>query len=368
MADTPLCFPCSVGAHHSCPICGEIVAGDGQAPCYPCGQRRRSEAQITHDAETIELPWLAELFTGFCRSGRIPLANSRATRRIVRAASACREIAFYVRIPSDLTTDMLHMAIGAEGLRRVAPLIAYLAEVGALQWERGRLQVLVEHDRVATILERHRYGPHGPLLQRYRDHLDAKGRKPITQRTALTAAVALLATLKDAPLADLSPRHLARMLRKTPGHRAAIQGFLSFLAAEGGPKLGLRPAARPDAVALERKLRAEIRTCRKRLANARNHAEARALLAALIARVYGLPLSRVLAIRRDEVAVTDNTVTFWPDGDALGLAEPLAHAFYQWIAWSGLWQSFGGPFVFPGRHRHQPLSEAAVAYHLSDKI
>ena len=351
-----ICRACATGTTHTCPLCGVVVPGGGQAACHPCSHRRRSERRIAAEAATIPHAWLAALFTGFCTSGRIPLAAGVATARIGRAAVACRRIAGTVQKASGLTTDALHATLGAETLRRVAPLIAYMTEVGALTWDRTRLRSLIEQDRVEAILKTHRAGPHGALLDRYRDHLASRARQPITQRTALNAAAALLAELGEAPLHDLSQQHLAKALRKRPGHRAALRGFLSFVATSGGPNLILAKTRRPDAVAQERRLRAEIRTWRKRLENPRSAAEARALIAMLIARVFGLPLTRVLALRRAEVAITATFVILWPNADALPLGGPLAGAFHRWTASAGLW-------VFPGRHGHQPLSEAAVTYH-----
>lgn len=58
--------------------------------------------------------------------------------------------------------------------------------------------------------------------------------KPITRRMAFTATSTLLAALADAPLADLSQRHLTKTLRKCPEHRVALQGYLSLIAARGG--------------------------------------------------------------------------------------------------------------------------------------
>jgi hypothetical protein len=366
MADTQLCLACAVGLTHRCPICQDDVPGSGHAPCYPCSQRRRANRQIATERETIRHPWLAELFSDFCTSGKIPLETGNATDRIARAAAACRRIAVTVTNPTDLSTETLHAALGAESLRRVAPLIAHWAEVGVIEWDRARLQTLIERDRVTAILTTHAKSPHASLLHRYRDHLAIRDRKPITQRTALTAAVTLLAALGDAPISDLSQRHVTKMLRARPGHRAALQGFLSFLASEGGPKLTIAKPRR-DPVARERRLRADIRACRKRLATPRTATEARALIAVLIARIYALPLNRVLSLTRPEVALSMSGVTLWPDGEALTLDRSLAVAFQEWISVGGLWRSPGNPWVFPGRDGHQPMSEAAVAYHVNAK-
>nr|WP_245439116.1 hypothetical protein [Methylorubrum zatmanii] len=45
-----------------------------------------------------------------------------------------------------------------------------------LDWDRARLQPLIEVDRVAAILTTHGKTPHAPLLHRYRDHLAIRER------------------------------------------------------------------------------------------------------------------------------------------------------------------------------------------------
>lgn len=87
----------------------------------------------------------------------------------------------------------------------------------------------------------------------------------------------------------------------------------------------------------------------------------------LLVRIYALPITRILSLRRDEIAVTRNSVTLWPAAEALVLEEPFASTFLSWARWSSGWTSTPGPWAFPGRHGHQPLSEAAVVYHLTDK-
>lgn len=74
-------------------------------------------------------------------------------------------------------------------------------------------------------------------------------------------------------------------------------------------------------------MRADIRACRERLKNPRTVVEARALIAVFIARIYALPLNRVLGLKRPEVAVTMSADTLWPDGEALALDRSLAVAF-----------------------------------------
>lgn len=340
------------------------MIGGGQALCDWCSRERRSRYQIDREAETISRRWLANLFVAFCLSGEIPLRAVAARLQIERSADACRRIAITAPNPHDLTSEAVHAALGTDAMRRVAPLIAYMMKVGALDRDRARLRTLIETERVAAILDARNEGHHAVLLQRYREHLASLGRKPITQRTALTAATDLLALLGDAPLADLSKRHLARHLRRGSNHRAALQEFLSFLAAEGGPTLILPVPRPPTATAEERQRQAEIKAWHKRLKSPRSGGEGRALLILLLARNHDLPIPRILSLRRDQVSVTRVSVTLWPETDALILDGPLAAAFRRWGEHSSGWTAAPGPWAFPGRDPDRPLTEASLKRHL----
>ena len=363
MADKQLCLACAVGLTHRCPECKKIVPGSGYGPCYPCAKARVRRVRIGEEARTISHPWLAELFRAYCTSDIFPLEAKIADDRIARASAACRRITLHVTDPTDLTMETVFAALGEEALRRVEPMIAYWATIGALEWNQAQLQTLIELDRVTAILMTHGKGPNGPVLHHYRDHLAIRDRKPITQRIALTAAATLLAALGDAPIANLSQRHVAHALRARPRDRTVLQSFLSFLGSEGGPKLTIAKP-RQDPVAQKKRLQADIRKCRKRLHKTCDVVEARALIAVLIARIFTLPLSRVLSLKRSEVAVSSEAVTLWKDGEALALDKPLAHAFREWISLAGSWRSPGHPWVFPGRDGLRPTSEGAIAYQL----
>lgn len=365
MPNSRVCFPCSIGPPHRCPECHLGVIGGGQALCDWCSRERRSRYHIDREAETIPRRWLVNLFVAFCLSGEIPLRAVAARLQIERAADACRRIAITAPNPADLSTETVHASLGTDGMRRVAPLIAYMVKVGALDRDRAQLRTLSGAERIAAIIDVHKDGHHAALLQRYREHLVSLGRKPITQRTALTAATALLALLGDAPLADLSKRHLTRHLRKSPGDRATLQGFLSFVADQGGPILASPELRSPSAAAQERQRQAEIKAWQKRLRSPRSGGEGRAMLILLLARIYDLPTPRILTLRRNQVSVTRASVTLWPETDARMLHEPLAAAFRRWGEHSSGWTAAPGPWVFPGRNPDRPLTEASLKRYIN---
>ncbi|KQQ13616.1 hypothetical protein ASF53_11630 [Methylobacterium sp. Leaf123] len=110
-------------------------------------------------------------------------------------------------------------------------------------------------------------------------------------------------------------------------------------------------------------MRDEIKEWRQRLRRLRHSDEAWALVALLIAKIYGLPITRVLSLRDTEVTVTDISVTLWPQDDAIALEAPLVGAFRLRADWSVGYASRPTLWCFRGRYAHQPLSEAAIAYY-----
>ncbi len=83
--------------------------------------------------------------------------------------------------------------------------------------------------------------------------------------------------------------------------------------------------------------------------------QGRALLAAAISRVHLVPLTRVLALTRHEVAAgPDGGMTLWPSTLALALPPAMAAGFRRFAA--------EGFLVFPGRNRAQPLSVTAARH------
>lgn len=69
-----------------------------------------------------------------------------------------------------------------------------------------------------------------------------------------------------------------------------------------------------------------------------------------------MPLTRVLALTRDEVAAGPNgEVTLWPATLALALPSAMTAGFRLFAA--------EGRLVFPGRNGAQPLSVTAARYH-----
>lgn len=367
MASKQVCLACFVFITHVCPVCHETASGSGRGPCYPCRHRLGCESQFATETATISHLWLRDLFTAFCKNECVPVVEDGSRNLIARAAAACRRIADGHPNPASLTIETVYAALGVEDLRRVAPFITYMADRGIVDWDRARLQALIQFDRVAAILRSHDASPHADLLHRYRDNLTIRDRKPITQVRALTAGIALLSELKGAPLAELSGRHITSSLRRHPKNRALLADFLRFIADQGGPRLNPRRSRAGAVMTPDQKQQIDTEAWRNRLEKPRSTVEAMALLAGLIARTADLSVGRVLTLRRDEVSVDEQDVILWPGSMPMTLDSHLANAFRSWATHRRSWLDPRGPWVFPGRSERKPLSESTVYAHLKGK-
>ncbi len=312
MASKQVCLACFVFITHVCPVCHETASGAVGVPATPAAIAWAVKASSPQDSHDLTLVAPRSVYTAFCKNECVPVVEDGSRDLIARAAAACRRIADGHPNPASLTIETVYAALGVEDLRRVAPFITYMADRGIVDWDRARLQALIQFDRVAAILRSHDASPHADLLHRYRDNLTIRDRKPITQVRALTAGIALLSELKGAPLAELSGRHITSSLRRHPKNRALLADFLRFIADQGGPRLNPRRSRAGAVMTPDQKQQIDTEAWRNRLEKPRSTVEAMALLAGLIARTADLSVGRVLTLRRDEVSVDEQDVILWP--------------------------------------------------------
>ena len=356
-----VCVACAGEAPpvHACPGCGSPTPGTGAAPCRACALRDRVERRVALCTEMIAQPWLRALFQEFCGWESLPRTAGNMTRRIDAYAACFSVIDRHCAAPALLDQGLLLQVLGAEGLRRQHLVVRFLAERLALDWSPRRVEAFVEAGRIEGVLAAADGRPWGPALRAYRGHLALDGAlRPRTVRFYLNAAAGLLAQAGHADLALLQQAEVERYLRRKPGQRASLARFLAYAARIAGTQVVLPPKKRwANPKAREKALLREARVLLDRLDQAAGVGEGRALLATAISRIYAVPLSAVLALKRPEVAAEGAAVMLWPDRLAVSLAPALAEALRRWASWDG-------SYLFPGRNGAQPLSRDAVRYHV----
>ena len=336
-----------------------MTPGAGFAPCRQCCLRRRIKRRVALGVELLEQPWVRALFVEFCVWDGLSRTAGNMTRRIDAYAACFAAIDLHCPDPAALRQDTLLRMFGVEGLRRRHLVVRFLIGRFALDWNQERTEAAIETGRVAAVLAAADGQPWGPALQAYRDHLARDpALRPSTVRLYINAAGGLLAHAGHAELALLKQSEVERYLRRKPGQRASLARFLAHAARITGTQLTVTGRKwQADPKAREKGLLQEVRELLDRLDQAENAGEGRALLATAISRIFAVPLSAVLALKRSEVAVEGGAVMLWPEGLALALAPALAEALRRWASWDG-------GYLFPGRNGVQHLSGTAVRYHV----
>lgn len=355
----PLCRACSAPTPvtHRCPDCHETVPGAGRALCFPCTFARKAARTAGQLAPGIDPGWARDLFIRFCASPELRTTGWTASRQLRGYATFFSDLGRDFGSPGELSQEALLHVYGAEVLRRQFQPVRFLARTLGLVWGNEVAERVKEEARTAATMREAAGQPWAQDLADFRRSLS--GGRPVAPRTVrmyVAAAAALLARSGVERATGLTPAHVARHLRRVRGQAASLQRFLTWVTSEGGPAFP-RTRKRPG------RPRARERLTLRRAAALLGYLEAitdprrrRALLAAGISVVHGVPLSRVLLLERPDVSEAAGKVRLWQGEAQVTLAEPLAGAFRRLTAGSG--------YPFEGRNSVQPLSAPAVAYQL----
>lgn len=360
VAGRPLCAACGADwpVVYLCPDCGQDTPGSGSARCRSCALAERVARRVAAECAGLRQDWVRNLFTAFCGWDRLRRERGDMPRHIGNYASFFAAIDRGCGGIGEVTQARLIELHGAEGLRRGHQVVRFLADRLALSWDVDAVGAATEQGRVdarvAAARDEHWFGDLGA----YRIHL-ADGRKlaPNTTRMYVAAAADLLRASGVQRASELTQRHVARHLRRSPGRKSNLLRFLSWVTERSGQ--GFEPGRLRRTPPRKR----EKATLRKasgmlaRLGVAQSWRERQALLAAAIGVVHGMPLSETLALGRGVRLSDGPSPAIGPGGAPVELAGPLAAVFDDLAVGTKT-------LAFPGRNGLQPLSVSAVRHHV----
>jgi len=354
----PLCAGCAaaVPAKHSCPDCQTDVPGSGATPCRACTFKRLVARRVAECAAIVEPAWGRALFEAFGAWPGLARDNAVTIRGMDAYARFFADLGAACGGPEEVIQARLLALFGNEGLRRRVVVVRFLSAHLALAWDQATADAAVEARRIEAAMAAHADRAWIADLRAFHAHLAESAVRPRTVRMYLAAAAGLLAASGVERAVGLRQAHVRRHLRGRAGRRVGLVRFASWLAATGGNRLLLGAKRRPSPRRRERKV---LRTCRallRTLARATDPRQGRALVAAVISAVHHVPLSRVLALRRTDVATTGERTSLWTGDEEVTLGGPIAAGFERF-------GSTSGALVFPGRNPVQPLSPTSVARH-----
>ena len=332
------------------------------SPCAECALKDRVRRRVGLNIELLEQPWVRSLFEGFCAWQELPKAALNMTSRIDHYAVFFAEIDRSCGGPQELNQKRLFEIFGAEGLRRAFLPVSFLSQRLAFEWKASALEDMTELRRIHEHQKTWRERTWATELQRYIDDLWRRTSPTLRTKTVRMYQVAA-ANFVDAcdvlTLCAITQAHLERHLKRHPSQVTNLSPFMRYLRQLWGVKLQPPKKTPRSRSTKDRTLIARVQSLTQRLEAVSEPRSARALIAALVAALYQVQLTEVLALSSQEVTDKNGALVLWPATHDIRIDGRLAELFRRWL----LIPPANG-LLFIGRNRLQPLSDHAVRYHL----
>lgn len=357
-----LCAGCTGPAPktHACPDCSTVLPGGGAGRCEPCALRRRLERRIEtertrlatvrgHDVLAAYGAWIAE--------GGLTALDVRLFA-VQAEALALLEPDFDAR--GRIAQDAVLDALGTAGAKKAQRLLDHLVETECLTWDHEVEAAWIERRRIRDTLAQADASGHGALLRAYHNYLVAPGAKPRKPRTLRMYLAVGLAFAKHAGITEArrtSNTKLLSFTRRNLGQKANLLAFCRYAEAMGAGPLTLPRIKRSSVRAHDKTLAARATVMRRRLQGSTTPAERRALVACLLANLFGARIKTVIALPRHDVILASKTVRVVLREEVYDLPDWLGTALREVMPAGGNW-------AFPGRGGRRPIAPASVWHHV----
>lgn len=227
-----LCKKCLEFGEIPCQFCNEPMPAGYGKECETCYLKRRLQKSTDLNCAVFSENQVIHLYREFC----LWLAEHVGLSKAVSTLD--RHLEFFIQLESmglqSLSYQSLLQKYGANGLRRRMIPMRFLTEKYALSISEIDKQEDSEQRQIAVLLNRLKPSSCSrKLLNEYYNHLLFKLKSKLSSitsvRLALTPALALMQILENEGQSLPNQRHLNNYLKRTPGQRAAISGFVVFL-------------------------------------------------------------------------------------------------------------------------------------------
>ena len=249
-----LCNRCRKEGKVPCPSCGEPMPAGRGSQCQTCYSDELADKRIALDCAAFSSETMAQHFGAFGRWLKETRGTEKAAQKIHRFLPFFIEIErAWGNIPG---YGALLKHFGARRLRAVLLAVRWMEVVGLVEPDATAREADSDHRRIDATLARFPTGSWArEILENYRKVLEERvetGRSSTRSvRLALAPAAGLLETAVDESGAVPSQKALERYLRRTPGQRAAVSGFVAHLRDAHGARLAM-PRRDPRAVSRRR--------------------------------------------------------------------------------------------------------------------
>ena len=248
-----LCTPCREQGDLPCPQCARpMPAGCGRR-CWDCYWGATAEKRIRIQCAAFAGAAMAQRFDTFSRWLVRTTGNRKAARSVHRYVAFFLEVERRWRDIPDYAALLAHF--GAKRLRRHLLPMRWMEQSGLVSVDANAREANSDQRRIAQALDRFAQGtPARTILAGYHDAIVRRYERGATTlrsiRLAVSPAAALLETAREMGRMPPNQTVLDALLRRSPGQRAALSGFVNHLRECHGVQVAL---PRSDPLAARRK-------------------------------------------------------------------------------------------------------------------
>ena len=344
---------------HKCPQCGNLTSGSGQRWCRDCYWKRRAIKLSELQAVRLEQTWVSRLWEAFAGWLIRTASPMKAAGSMFTSGDAFVEFDNRFDSIAQMTPESLLNIGGPEWLRkhgRVSYFLAYskIASISDLEREKW-----AESRRVREMLKESPE-PYRLVAEEFLTHCRSESEpSEKTLRVYLRAALTLMQSTRK-QLQDIDEKAIAAFLKKHPGHRHSVHRFVTYLKASGrAPNAKMPKVVRKYKPTYTQDILDRVQAFESEFAKTSSSARKRALTAASVSVIFGLPLAHCLRMSRDDIDLSCSRCRFrvngsWYDCDAV--SEKMIRKIYSLAPSEGR--------LFPGRLPGDCLSVTGAVHHI----
>lgn len=357
----PLCKRCSEGSltAKACPSCKCLLNSAGH--CRRCSLTRRLNQYININVELIEQHWCQELFKAFCKRPTLHFTEGTIARRINHYVLFFYHIDHNFTTVSELTQERLLGLFGAEELRRNYHIITFLCENNSLNWCEQSAEEFIEQKRITKLLEQEKSKPWFPILSKYASYLSGvvKSNDKMLQSKTIRVYLRSAAGYLDGCDEHINQARFTDFCRRNKGLSASLSAFAAFISINQYQPIAPLQNKKAHEAALEKALIKECHKLMARLASATTFTKRASLTAALVSRLYQLPLNKVLKLERNSLNEIENGLQIEMEGETIPIYNEMVPLLQDILRHPST-----SDYLFQGRTSYRSLTPSSVRYHL----
>ncbi|EHJ03939.1 hypothetical protein [Marinobacter manganoxydans] len=343
----------------SCPKCGEITPNKGNRLCATCYWIPRAQHSAKLQLARLEQPWVQELWRAFEIWLLRNFSPYNAWKWMFPSGDAFAEFDERFCSAQDMTTESVLAIGGPEWLRKHGYVSRFLAHTKIVDITDRERNEWAELRRIQDILDAST-GENRQILNAFINYCRrGKGIQSKTLRVYLKAGQSFLQSTKS-PICEVSEKTIYNFLRRHPGHRSSLFRFVTFLREAGyAPEAAVPKRPKKYRSGYSARVIGRIEAFSKEFDATGSIPRKRALCAAAIAEMLGVPLEYCLRLHRQDINLEVQSCEVRVQEDWYSCAMVIDRLIRE-VAKIDI----GDDRLFPGKLPSDTLSAVGAAYHV----